>query len=273
MDRPEAAPKIVPRAEQRRDERGAARQSFEPEMILIPGGEFLMGSDPRQDTDAFPDERPQHHLSLPNYFLARTPVTQAQYREFVQATGHRAPEGWTNGNPSPHKEDHPVADVSLFDAKEYCQWLSQVTGKDYRLPSEAEWEKGARGTDGRIYPWGSQWDFTRCNSSEGGVRQTTLVQAYPQGTSPYDVLDMAGNIWEWTRSLWGGSGGYAHYRYPYRLPDTKENPEAGGDVSRVLRGGAFYCDRRDVRCARRSWYLPFGRNGSIGFRVVMHPAS
>jgi formylglycine-generating enzyme required for sulfatase activity len=131
-------------------------QAIEPEMILIPAGEFLMGSDPQQDRDAQDNEQPQHRLHLPDYYLAKTPVTHAQYRVFVRATGHKAPQGWTNSTPPPNKEDHPVVEVSWYDARDYCQWLSQVTGRDYRLPSEAEWEKGARGIDGRIYPWGNQ---------------------------------------------------------------------------------------------------------------------
>jgi formylglycine-generating enzyme required for sulfatase activity len=125
---------------------------------VIPAGEFLIGSDPHQDKDALDNEQPQHRLSLPDYFLAKTPVTHAQYRAFVLATSHEAPGRWTNGTPPSGKEDHSVVNVSWYDAKDYCQWLSQVTGKDYRLPSEAEWEKGARGINGRIYPWGNPWD-------------------------------------------------------------------------------------------------------------------
>ena len=131
----------------------------------------------------------------------------AQYRAFVAATGREAPDGWTNRAPARGEEDHPVVHVSWYDARDYCQWLSEVTGRSYALPSEAEWEKGARGTDGRIYPWGNQWDATRCNSWESRLGKTTSVHAYPQGASPYGVLDMAGNVWEWTRSLWGKEWG------------------------------------------------------------------
>jgi formylglycine-generating enzyme required for sulfatase activity len=140
------------------------QQPFEPEMILIPAGEFLMGSDPQQDKDARDDEQPQHRLFLPAYYLAKTPVTNTQYRAFVLATGHEEPEYWTKANPPYGKEDHPVVHISWYDARDYCQWLLAVTGRGYELPSEAEWEKGARGADGRIYPWGNQWDTTRCNS-------------------------------------------------------------------------------------------------------------
>jgi Sulfatase-modifying factor enzyme 1/Domain of unknown function (DUF4062) len=121
-----------------------SRQPFEPEMILIPAGEFLMGSDPQQDELVFDDEQPQHRLSLPDYYLAKTPLTNAQYRAFVQATGYGKPKHWTEGRPPRGEEDHPVVQVSWYDAQDYCQWLSEVTGRGYALPSEAEWEKGAR---------------------------------------------------------------------------------------------------------------------------------
>jgi toxoflavin biosynthesis protein ToxD len=138
---------------------------------------------------------------LPDYYLAKTPVTNAQYRAFVLATGREAPQGWTNRAPPRGEVDHPVVQVSWDDAKDYCQWLSEETGRGYGLPSEAAWGKGARGTDGRIYPWGNQLDARRCNSLESGMEKTTSVHAYPRGASPYGILYMAGNVWEWTRSL------------------------------------------------------------------------
>jgi formylglycine-generating enzyme required for sulfatase activity len=245
---------------------------FEPEMVLIPAGEFLMGSDPRQDKAAEKYEQPQHRLFLPDYLLAKTPVTQAQYREFVRATGHEAPRGWTDGTPPPDKEDHPVVDVSWYDAKDYCQWLSQVTGKDYRLPSEAEWEKGARGSDGRIYPWGDQWDATRCTSLESGLIKTTSVYTYPQGASPYSVLDMAGNPCEWTRSLWGTRRERRDYPYPYKPTDGREDLNAGQEVGRVLRSGGFGLGGLYVRCASLTLESPQLHLKGVGFRIVMHPA-
>jgi formylglycine-generating enzyme required for sulfatase activity len=244
-------------------------------MILIPAGEFLMGNDPQQDEYATDGERPQHRLYLPIYDLGKTPITNAQYKEFVQATGLQAPDGWTNNTPPRGEEDYPVV-VSWYDARDYGEWLAEVTGKDYRLPSEAEWEKGARGTDGRIYPWGDQWDATRCNSRESGVENTTSVHAYPQGASPYRLLDMAGNVWEWTRSLWGRNWERPDYRYPYRPTDGRENIDAGQDVARVLRGAAFLRYRWNVRCTFRNGDYPSGRINdpvSVGFRVVVLPAS
>ena len=153
--------------------------------------------------------------------------------------------------------------VTWHDAVAYCQWLSQKTEKPYRLPSEAEWEKGARGNDGRIYPWGNQWDAKRCNSEEGGKGDTTPVGAYPQGASPYGLLDMAGNVWEWTLSVYKG--------YPYDPEDGREDLEAEG--LRVLRGGAFRYSRRLGRCASRVGIDPYRRYWHYGFRVVVSPGS
>jgi formylglycine-generating enzyme required for sulfatase activity len=243
-------------------------------MILIPAGEFLMGSDPQHDETAIRDEQPQHRLCLPDYYLAKTPVTNEQYRVFVRATGHWTPRSWTKRSPPHGEEDHPVVNVSWYDARDYCQWLSEMTGRGYRLPSEAEWEKGARGTDGRIFPWGDQWDATRCNSGENGLKKTTSVHAYPQGASPYDLLDMAGNVWEWTRSLWGRNSENVDYRYPYRPTDGRERLDAGERAYWVKRGGSFDdIDLWYVRCAVRFCFTPADPLRNTGFRVVMHPGS
>jgi formylglycine-generating enzyme required for sulfatase activity len=230
-------------------------------MILIPAGEFLMGSDPNVDKDASDDEQPQHTLYLPDYYMARTPVTNAQYAAFVQATGHRQPIHWEGGKPPEGKEDHPVNYVSWYDAVAYCDWLADVTGRLYRLPSEAEWEKGARGSDGRIYPWGDQWDEGRCNSAEGGPGDTTPVGAYPEGASPYSLLDMAGNVWEWTRST--------YKEYPYNPADGREDLDAPYSFRRVVRGGAFRYYRWVVRCATRYGFSPHSRFRNGGFRVCV----
>lgn len=237
-------------------------EPLEPEIVLIPAGYFLMGSDPRKDKDARRWEQPQHTLYLPDYYLGKTPVTNFQYAAFVQAAGYNPPGHWKDGRLPESKEEHPVVCVSWRDALAYCGWLSKVTGRAYGLPSEAEWEKGARGTDGRIYPWGDGWDGRWCNSSEVFSEDTLPVGVYPAGASPYDLLDMAGNVWEWTRSLYRG--------YPYDPTDGRESLQVEGN--RVLRGGAFSSDCALVRCACRDWLIPsVGQGCSIGFRVFLCP--
>jgi len=249
-----------PQPEVRRGEKVApGRQPFEPEMVLIPAGEFLMGSDPARDHYATGNEQPQHTVYLPDYYLAKTLVTNVQYAAFLQATSCDLPEHWKGGKPPEAKGDHPVVHVSWHDVVAYCNWLSQATGKPYCLPSEAEWEKGARGTDGRIYPWGDRWDEERCNSVEDGRGDTTPVGAYPRGVSPYGLLDMAGNVVEWTRSL--------DQEYPYNPKDGREDLEADG--LRMLRGGSYGNVSRDVRCAYRRDETPYQRGGCSGFRVCV----
>jgi formylglycine-generating enzyme required for sulfatase activity len=191
-------------------------------------------------------------------------VTNAQDAAFVQATGHELPRYWKGGKPPSGKEDHPVK-IARDDAMAYCRWLSEVTGKPYRLPSEAEWEKGAWGSDGRIYPWGNRWDAERCNSWEGGGLYTTPVEAYSQGASPYGLLDMAGNVWEWTRSLWGKYG-LLSFKYPCDPADGREDLDAPYTDNRVVRGGGCTNIRRKVRCAYRE-----GRDIGLahGFRVCV----
>jgi formylglycine-generating enzyme required for sulfatase activity len=220
---------------------------FEPEMVLIPAGEFTLGSDPSLDQEAVDEEQLQHTLYLPDYYLAKMPVTNTQYAAFVQATGHHPPKRWIGGQPPTGKEDHPVVYVSWHDAVAYCHWLAEEIGKPYRLPSEAEWEKGARGSDGCIYPWGSQRDEERCNTA--GVKQ---------GASPDGLLDMAGNVWEWTRSVCEV--------YPYDPENGREDIRSG--VGRVLRGGSWYRNQWYARCTLRYEVYPDARYHYLGFRVA-----
>jgi formylglycine-generating enzyme required for sulfatase activity len=234
------------------------RQPFEPEMILIPAGEFLMGSDPEIDQYAVEYEQPQHTVYLPDYYIAKTPVTNAQYAVFVKETNHSQPDHWKKGQPPRDKQGHPVVDVSWQDAVAYCYWLTKKTGRTYQLPTEAEWEKAARGTDGRIYPWGNQWDAKRCNTDESGKDGTTPVRAYPDGASPYGLLDIAGNVWEWCATKWKKS-------YPYDVTEDEWTAEyLEGSGVRVLRGGSWGYDLDFSRCACRGWR---GRS-YYGFRLV-----
>jgi formylglycine-generating enzyme required for sulfatase activity len=232
------------------------------ELVRVPAGEFLMGSDPEKDEHARDSEQPQHTVDLPEFTIGKYPITNVQYAAFVQAADHRAPKHWEKGEIPSGEEDHPVVYVTWDDAMAFCEWLSQETGKEFVLPSEAEWEKAARGTDGRIYPWGDEVPTADLCNFGKNVGDTTQVGNYsPEGDSPYECADMAGNVWEWTRSLYMG--------YPYDPDDGREDLEASG--SRVARGGSFDGTVDFVRCAFRSWVDPDYRFRNLGFRVVVSP--
>jgi formylglycine-generating enzyme required for sulfatase activity len=245
--------------------------SLEPEMILIPAGEFLMGSDPERDKEAKDREQPQHRLYLPDYYIAKTPVTNSQFAAFVNVFFRDQREARERGRPPSGRGDHPAVYVSWEDAVAYCNWLAGVTRAPYRLPSEAEWEKAARGTDGRIYPWGDQKpDESRCNFGNS-VGDTTPVGRYsPQGDSPYGCVDMAGNTWEWTLSLWGRHALRSDFDYPYGPGDGREDTRADAKVLRGVRGGAYYNEQDFLRCAYRNRNSPFRLLSRVqGFRVAM----
>jgi formylglycine-generating enzyme required for sulfatase activity len=191
------------------------------------------------------------------------PVTNVQYLAFVLATGYERPKHWEGGRPPKGKKDHPVVYVSWHDAVAYCKWLAEVTGKPYRLPTEAEWEKGARGTDGRIYPWGDKFDKDKCNIEKSGIGGTTPVDKYPNGVSPYGLLDMAGNVWEWTSSSFKS--------YPY---DPEDGREGSGVLSGgALRGGSWNGDSGRARASCRGVGPPVRRTAYWGYRCGMSPMS
>lgn len=240
------------------------------EFMLIPNGKFIMGSRD-DDKDADDDEKPQHTVEIPyDYWLARFTVTNEQYNAFVKARKGKHPvAGWEE------KRDHPVVNVSWLDAMEYVRWLNaemrpalqsdpRFAGLVLRLPTEAEWEKAARGAYGNIYPWGNEFDKSRCNSAESGKRDTMPVNAFPNGASPYGCEQMAGNVWEWTHTLFE--------KYPY-APDPRRENENDKSGSRVLRGGSFLSYRQFVRSARRNGDYPDYRNDDFGFRVCLAPIS
>ncbi len=252
----------------------------------MPAGAFQMG-----------EGEEEHEVTLPEFRISRHPITNAQYADFVEGGGYEKRDYWREADAAGFWEggrfkgqfdekartgpvayagsanpDHPVVGVTWYEALAYTRWLTEVArdagdlpkGEVVTLPSEAEWEKAARGEDAREYPWGDEFEPDRCNVEESRIGSTSPVGSYPTGASPFGVEDMAGNVWEWTRSL---------YRdYPYRPGDGREGLDAGPDESRVLRGGSFGRNAGLARCAYRGWDLPYLRAGSIGFRVVASPS-
>jgi iron(II)-dependent oxidoreductase len=223
------------------------------------------------DTDklADSDEKPQHEITLPAFRIGKYPVTCAQYLLFVEATGHDW--RWDEGR-KPERGNHPVTYVSWYDARAYCDWLTErwlAEGRigpteAVRLSSEAEWEKAARGLDGNLWPWGNEWDATCCNA-DMNVGDTTSVGMFPKGASPYRCMDMAGNVWEWTSSK--------RTDYPSYVSAESEDETTTATALRVLRGGAFFINRSLARCAYRFRFSPNGGYRYFGFRVVVSPIS
>ena len=185
---------------------------------------------------------------------------EARLEQWYPPGRQTLPEYWND--PAYNLGLQPVVGVTWHEARAYCAWLSAQTGKVYRLPSEAEWEAAARGLKARAYAWGKGFDASRCNTFESHIRGTTPVGVFPGGDTPEGLVDMSGNVWDWTSSL---------YRpYPYRAEDGREDVE-NADDPRVLRGGSWYDPRDDCRCAIRLRFNPDVRNGGIGFRVCCSP--
>lgn len=246
---------------------------FEPQMIHIPSGTFIMGSSEDQiqqvvETGIEPErlrrEFPQHLVNLSDYHIGKYPVTNREYQAFIMETGFQPPAGWDEFRYPEDKGDHPVVNVSWEAGMEYCKWLSEKTDKEYRLPTEAEWEKAARGMNARIYPWGNKFDRNRCNTAEGKIGDTTPVGQYsPRGDSSYGCADMAGNIWEWCAD-W-----FSETEYNNRIGMVVQNPHGPEEGEyRVLRGGSFILGQNEARCAARFRLKPYYWF-DFGFRVAM----
>lgn len=264
-------------------------------MVLIPAGEFLMGS--FDDGISFDDERPQRKVFVSAYWIDRYEVTNAQYKQFIDATDHPAPIHlrpqltlWFHNTPFPGSEEHPVVNVNWNDALAYCKWRGR------RLPSEAEWEKAARGIDSRRYPWGNEWDFSKANSAsywagrtiefkdrteweafwmagegarishERGLKGEVLtmpVGSFPDGASPYGLLDMAGNVSEWVMD-W-----YEPYSYLNAPLSDPQGPN--GQLLKVVRGGSWLKPARSLRTTNRDYGYPSEPASGIGFRCAKDP--
>ena len=275
-------------------------------MVLVPAGEFVMGSNPgdiasllrrhpKANGAILKDEIPKHRIFLDAFYIDKYEVTNAHFQQFVQATGYRtqaesggggkirtgaktwadvpdatwrAPRG--QGSSIVGLEAHPVVQVSWHDARAYCTWAGK------RLPTEAEWEKAARGTDGRLYPWGNEFDGSRANfcdsncpfewkdtAVDDGSRSTTPVGNYEAGKSPYGAYDMAGNVWEWVADWYDAT---YYRRSPARNP---QGPTAGTQVG--LRGGSWLYTAPDFRTTERAGVPSDRRNENIGLRCVQAP--
>ncbi|MBK6770137.1 MAG: SUMF1/EgtB/PvdO family nonheme iron enzyme [Ardenticatenales bacterium] len=166
----------------------------------------------------------------------------------------------------------PVVGVCWYEARAYCGWLAAQTGLAVRLPTEVEWEAAAGGTDGRRYPWGEEWDRLRANTYEAWVKQTSPVGAFPDGDTPESVADLAGNVYQWSSSLFGAGAAddeVPEYGYPYEAADGREDAETGPSVRRVLRGGGWYADSTPSRAAYRYHCVPDARSDTFGLRVLV----
>jgi formylglycine-generating enzyme required for sulfatase activity len=234
-------------------------------MTLIPAGNFTMGSNSRLE-----DEGPEHQAYSEAYRIDLYEVTNLQYQKFIEATQRRSPGHFRNRTFPAGKADHPVTYVSWFDAEAYCHWAGK------RLPTEIEWEKAARGNDGRVYPWGDEFDLLAANTPVRWVElgkiqlnktsteiegDTTPVAAFASGRSPYGLYDMSGNVWEWVADWYG----------PH--PGNTRASENYGQINKVLKGGSWW-DCSFYKCGisaptfNRSFFSPRVRNSSFGFRCA-----
>ncbi len=263
-----------------------------PEMIYLPASTFTMGLSQSQadrlahgsdlarrwlEKGYFQREQPAHEIAVPGLFVGKFPVTVAEYRPFVTNGGYRERLYWSAagyswlqhaGRTQPkHWEDQtwseadtlPVIGVSWYEAGAYCRWLSDQSGLNYRLPAEAEWEFAARGNDGRLYPWGVDFDPARCNSAANGLTHTSPVGQYsPAGDSPWGIAGMAGNVSEWTASIFRP--------YPSRAAGAQNEP--GEEAPRVTRGGSWQSNFLRLRTTSRGNNDPWFSDNDLGFRLA-----
>lgn len=203
-------------------------------MAHIPEGEFIMGTD-----DRLRDEKPAHVVYIDDFYMDMYEVTNDYYKKFVDHTDYPPPDHWKGGSYPESIAQHPVVFVSWIDANNYCKWAGK------RLPREMEWEKAARGTDGRKYPWGNHFDKSKANTSLGGIMGTVPVGSYSSGQSPYGIFNMAGNVWEWTSS------------------------RGESDEKMIVKGGSWGLSHRFSRSFSRVEYQTKARVNNVGFRCAL----
>ncbi|MEO8341348.1 MAG: SUMF1/EgtB/PvdO family nonheme iron enzyme [Nitrospirota bacterium] len=238
-----------------RQDKTATVQHLKPSMALVPAGEFMMGS---ATGDA--DEQPVHRVYVESFLMDKYQVSVGQYAKFLGGTSQAAPPDWSAMNKSRH-QNRPVVNVDWVDADAYCTWVGK------RLPTEAEWEKAARGTDGRIYPWGNEYP-TRFHANSGNERWSNHWVVVPVGSledgkSPYGIYDMAGNVWEWV-SDW--------YDADYYKTNPSKNPTGPPTgESKVIRGGSWGSGPDSLRSSDRETHLPSVQGFGTGFRCAKTP--
>jgi toxoflavin biosynthesis protein ToxD len=235
-----------------------------PDMVIIPAGRVWMGG-ADSDPDARSNERPAGWVEVPGFAIARTPVTVDEFVRSVQAGAVRRRRSWGADLPPAGCGRHPAVNIGWDDAAAYCAWLASHTGMPFRLPSEAEWERAARGETHRRWPWGDTFDPGRANTCEAHYGGTTPVDALPDGASPFGIVDLAGNAWEWTSDL------SRPYPYAAGAGSATPAPPSGTTESqrRILRGGSWTAEARWARCSSRVVWRPFYIfSGQVGFRLA-----
>ena len=243
-------------------------------MVTVPAGPFLMGVTATRRAP----RRQQRRVYLAAFKIERQEVTVAQFARFVRATGYKppyvdepwaAPYNWTNGRPPAGVGDHPVTLVNWYDARAYCRWAGK------RLPTEAEWEKAARGTDGRRFAWGNAWDGQACNHGQGGAdnydasdgyETTSPVGSFPRGRSPYGLDDAFGNAWEWTDDWYSETWERTRGATRGGLLANPRGPATG--FQRVVRGGSFFFNLQQDWAVEPMFMFPGTRRKTTGFRCA-----
>jgi formylglycine-generating enzyme required for sulfatase activity len=267
MDSDARAPQPAPVSDAHAPRSVQPSQGFEIDWVEIPSGLLVQGT-PLEDIDAIAAahadigverswiarEAPRHELTLPAFAIARTPVTVEQWSRFADAVGLPPP-------PRPHGPNHPIDGVRWEEANYFCTWLADKYRWRVRLPTESEWERAARGGDAREYPWGDRYEPGRGNLADLRLRRTSPVGSFPGGASPFGVLDLAGNVDEWTATPYAP--------YPGAPPEPHVDNALGWDPH-VTRGGGFIHNRDLARCARR--HGSFGSFRAVGFRLVLDGA-
>ncbi len=236
------------------------------EFVVVGEGISCLGSD-HHDVYAGPREFPLREVFISTFEISRSPTSQRQFAAFLRSVGSPFPQHWSDvdryGWPKALESDGdlPMTKVSWELANAYCSWLAAVSGKAVALPTEAEWEKAARGGDDRVWPWGNEFDESRCNCAENGHEGFASVFQFGSGASPYGCLHMSGCVWEWCEDY--------HHAFSHEAIPTVDPVNLVPSPQRVVKGGSAFCTKEIVRPACRDWTNSINQGGGDdGFRVV-----